>query len=89
MKKMMIRVGTFFMLVSLLLAGTIVYQPAFAQEQERGILFTATYPHLVVPLDKSEVEFSLTLTNTGKRGEEVLLRVDSAPEGWGFQFRSI
>jgi uncharacterized membrane protein len=89
MKKMIMRVGIFLLLALFLLAGTGVYQSALAQEQERGISLRATYPHLVVPLDKSEVEFSLTLTNTGKTGEEVLLRVDSAPEGWGYQFRSI
>lgn len=89
MKKMIKTGGALLLLAILVLASTSVCQPALAQEQERGILFTATYPHLVVPIDKSEVEFSLTLTNTGKTGEEVLLRVDSAPEGWGFQFRSI
>jgi len=89
MKKMSMRLGMSLVLVLFLCAGLCIPQTAVAQEQERGITFRATYTGLIVPIDSSNVVFSLTLTNTGKVGEDINLRVDSAPKGWGYQFRSI
>jgi hypothetical protein len=81
MKNMNIRIGIPLVLVLFLLAGVIIPQTAFAQEQERGISLRATYTDIVVPLDQTDVEFSLTLDNTGKTGEDIRLLVDSAPKG--------
>ncbi|MFC1937769.1 hypothetical protein ACFLWY_04365, partial [Chloroflexota bacterium] len=89
MKKMIMRVGTFLLLALLLLAGIGSYQPAVAQEQERGISLNATYTDIVVPVDQSDIVFSITLTNTGEIGEDIRLVVDSSPEGWEYQFWSI
>jgi uncharacterized membrane protein len=77
------------LLAVFVLTNICIYQPAFAQEEERSILFNCTYPHLVVPIDENEVDYSLTLVNTGDKSENVRLIVESAPDNWGYQFRAI
>ncbi len=89
MKSKIIRVCFVLMLVFVALVTTGSQQAVFGQDEERGITFVATYPQLVVPIDESEVIFSLTLTNTGNTSENVQLQVDSAPDGWVYEFRSI
>ncbi|MFP3974747.1 MAG: NEW3 domain-containing protein [Dehalococcoidia bacterium] len=63
--------------------------PAIAQQPERDISVTTTYPHVVVPLAEAEsvVQFSVTVANEGTAAEEVNLSA-SAPEGWKYQFES-
>ena len=89
MKKLSMRFGIALILVLFLYTVLCIPQTTFAQEQERGITFRATHTGLVVPIASSNVIFSLTLTNTGKRSEDINFMVDSAPKGWGYQFRSI
>lgn len=81
--------STLLLLAMLVFTVTGLCQPVSAQEEARGIVLVATYPHIIVPVDESEVVFSLTLTNEGDTGENIRLEVESAPEEWGYQFQSI
>jgi uncharacterized membrane protein len=89
MKRIYNTFSTLLLLAILVFAGTSPCQPAFAQEEDRSIVLSATYPYLIVPVDENEVVFNFTLTNEGDTGENIFLEVDSAPEDWGYQFRAV
>jgi hypothetical protein len=89
MKNAIIRISISLLMALLFFAGSGNFQNAAAQEQERGISLHAVYTHVVVPLEESDVQFTVTLANNGKTGEGIQLQVTSAPDGWNYQFRSI
>jgi len=62
--------------------------PGFAQEKgeetaspDRAITMDAQYTGIRVPQDE-EVDMDLIFMNKGKRGEDVIVWVDKAPQGW-------
>ncbi len=83
------RVGLSLLVVMFLLSMAGV-GPAMAQQPERGVSLTTTYPHVVVPLADAgdTVQFSVTVANTGTVAEDVKLSVVSMPEDWKCQFES-
>lgn len=79
------------MLVSVILVGLLVIQgPASVLAQEttsaeaapdRLVTMAVEYPGIKLPVDK-DISMNILFSNQGKRGEDVDVWVESAPEGW-------
>jgi uncharacterized membrane protein len=85
----MLKKASYLLLTGVILLSCLLATgAAIAAEADRGIDLRTIYTSVVADISQEKIELPVRVANTGKQGENISLLVASAPEGWGYYFKS-